>query len=259
MQKTKILAHVADENSYRAFLRNLYINNENLDLLGTSVHSNLFEIYQQNKPDVVILPIHEYTQEFNDFIVEHSRSTRIVLFFNLKIDNKELVSFWDTNKVLCCAQSDQLTRQPSDQSLFHGQLYDSQTYVYSVKSRNDKIAVLLSEDDIKNNTIIGPLLYPLSNMKLVLFNSATYSSAQNVGFLNPPDLCEVLNSYSCLIDIDDKYAIEARVCNIDNIDINGAIADNIVSKKIKSLNINIEECSYDYYIKNTFLPKILKG
>jgi vacuolar-type H+-ATPase subunit H len=70
--------------------------------------------------------------------------------------------------------------------------------------RNDKIAVLLSDDNQKNDQYLQNILYPMTKEKLVLFNSMSYRHSQNVGILNPTDLCLILNTYKCLLDLDNK-------------------------------------------------------
>ena len=72
-------------------------------------------------------------------------------------------------------------------------------------------------------------------------------------------MCEVFNTYGGLIDIDNKYSIEADVCGIDNISIDGNLIDNISNKITKPKINDIEQSSYSYFMKNIFLPKVIKG
>jgi hypothetical protein len=127
------------------------------------------------------------------------------------------------------------------------------------QNRNDKIAVLLSNDDTKSAVSIGSLLYPETNEKLVLFNGATYSHPQNVGFLNPADTCLVLNTYKLLIDLDDKFSLEAQICRIPNISTDGDLLSNIHNLVVKKPYENIEQYSYNSFIINQFLPKVTKA
>jgi hypothetical protein len=260
MQKTKILVHVSDEYSYKSFLRSIYDNDDNLEILGASLHSNLFDVCYQAKPNILILPANEYTQEFHDFINENSNKLQIVLFINGKIENKQLIDFWYNKNILCCGKSEYIDHESIDKSLIYNMLYDSSIFNCTDRERNDKVAVLLSVDDQINDSVIGNMLYPLSKEKLVLFNSSTYKKNQNVGFLTPIDMCEVFNTYKSLIDIDNKYAIEANVCGIENISIDDDdLIDNLSRKITKPYINNIEQSSYSYFIKNIFLPKVIKG
>jgi hypothetical protein len=259
--KTKILIHIAKENEYISFVQNLNsCISDNEEIFPVSVHSNLFELCYANKPDILILPAHEYTQEFHDFINENNQSIKVIIFVNIEIKNAQLIEYWNLNKVILAGKKGYLGSE-SENVLVYDKLYDSSifTKILIDQPRNNKIAVMLSEDNQKNNTLIGPLLYPNSNERLVLFNSATYNPPQNVGTLNQQDACLILNSYQCLIDLDDKYSIEAQVCGIDNIKIEDDIPFNIANKILKTKDYDLDMSSFKYYVQNQFLPTILKG
>jgi len=259
--KNKILIHVAKENEYISFIQNLnpIISDDN-EIIALSVHGNLFELFYAHKPNIVILPANEYTQEFHDFINEHNKSCKIIIFVNVNIPDEQLIEYWNINKIILAGKK-QCLITVLENPLLYSKLYDSNIF-YRIdpnKPRNDKIAVMLSENNQKNIDIIGPMLYPYSNEKLVLFNSPTFNPAQNVGMLNQYDACLILNTYMCLIDLDDKYSIEAQVCGIDNIEIENDISSNIANKILKNTQYDLDTSSFKYYIQNQFLPTILEG
>lgn len=260
MKKTKVITHIPSGNDeYRSFVKNLYNNDDTLDVSSTNVHGNLFEIYYQYKPDVLILCASEYTQEFHDFISEHEKHLQIVLFINVSITNIQLIDFWNSTSILGVGKKEYLTKPLTNDKLFYNKLYDNTIFIKTdTENRNDKIAVLLSKNDEINEKIIGPYLYPSTKEKFVLFNSPTYKKSQNVGTLNSADTSLIFNTYRCLIDLDNKYELEAKVCSIDNIDIEGDLLENIQNRSIKNTDVNIEESSYDYFIKNKFLSTIIK-
>jgi hypothetical protein len=260
MKKTKIITHIASgTGEYRSFLKNLYHSNDVVDVSSTNFHGNLFEIYYQYKPDILIMCAGEYTQEFHDFISEHEKHLQIVLFIDVPINNTQLIDFWNNTSILGVGRKDYLTKPLTNDKLFYNKLYDNTIFSKTdTENRNDKIAVILSKDDEINEKIIGPYLYPATKEKFVLFNSPTYKKFQNTGTLNAPDTCLVFNTYKCLVDLDNSYEIEASVCSINNIETEGDLLENIKNGIVKNIDINIEESSYDYFIKNKFLSTIIK-
>jgi hypothetical protein len=260
MKKTKIITHIAsDGGEYRSFIKNLYDSDDSIDVSSTNFHGNLFEIYYQYKPDILVLCASEYTQEFHDFISEHNKHLKIVLFINLPINNVQLIDFWNNTSIIGVGRKDYLTKPMSNDQFFYNKLYDNSIFTKEIsKDRNDKIAVLLSKNDEINEKILGPYLYPATKEKFVLFNSQTYKKFQNVGTLNTSDTCLIFNTYKYLVDLDNSYELEAKVCEIDNISTDGDLLENIKNRVIKNSDINIEESSYDYFIKNKFLSTIIK-
>lgn len=257
--KQKILAHIGqDQNEYKSFLHNLLsAQNEDMVIVGTNLHGNLFDIYHINKPNIIITCASEYSQEMHDFIHEFHDSVKIGIFLNVVVTNTELLSFWKDNKIFCIGPRDRIDQQLMDQSYLYSKLYDSRIFKLQEHTRNDKIAVLLSSDDDKNNQILASVLYPVSHEKLVLFNSATYKHPQNVGVLFPPDINLVLNKYNKLLDLDNLYNIEAQVCGITNILIDDNILYNIQNDKtVTNLEFDIIESSYEYFINSILFPAL---
>lgn len=259
MKKLKIITHISTDNEYRSFIKNLYQDNDIATVSSANLHGNLFELYYQHKPDVLVLCASEYTQEFHDFITEHEKHLQIVLFINVPISNIQLIDFWNSTSILGVGQNNYLEKPLNKNDLFYNKLYDSTLFNKEESAnRQDKIAVLLSKNDNINETVIGPYLYPATKEKFVLFNSQTYKKPQNTGTLNMADICAVFNTYKCLIDLDNNYELEAKVCGIENISTDGNLIENIQNHVTKKSDINIEESSYEYFIKNKFLPKIVK-
>jgi hypothetical protein len=124
------------------------------------------------------------------------------------------------------------------------------------KSRNDKIAVILSHNDDDNMKFLVNILYPKTKEKLCLFNSNTFKHPQNLGYLSQADINLVLNTFSKLIDIADSYSIEAQICGIENIEVSDSLLDNIHSGTTKPKIENTDTLSYSYFITN-YLLKII--
>jgi len=256
----KILIHICGHSEYQSFVKTFYDNeSDDIQLMSTNVHGNLLEIYYQTKPEFVILPVNEYTQEFHDFIVEYHKNTKIVLYLNSNTDNNGIFKFWNDHNVTLIGRSSYFT-EDNDVGLWikYDALYDDTIYNRTDSSRNDKIAVILSSNDTKSALLLGSLLYPMSLEKLVLFNSATYKHAQNVGVLNPADTCVIFNTYKALIDIDDNFKLEAQICGIDNLSTEGDLLANIKENNRKDTIENANKLSYTNFFKEIFSPKILR-
>jgi len=261
MTKKKILAHLNHENEYKSFLHNLFsLSSDEYDISAVNFHGNLFEVYHQNKPDIIIGPANEYSQEMHDFITDHAANVKISIFLNVPIKNDEIGVFWNKHKILCVGKrSNMATDRIADYECLYDRLYDDKIFMLSNQTRNNKTAVMLSSDNEINDTVLSDVLYPKCQEKIVLFNSANYQNPQNVGVLSPPDINLVFNSYSYLLDLDNSYNIESQICGIQNISIEGDILENIKSVKLRSLApFDSTQSSYGAFIKNIFL-KALKG
>ena len=248
----KILTHISQQHEYRSFIRALFNNGKNIEILSANVHDNLFDIYNQIKVSTVILPTSEYTQEFHDFITEYHKNIKVILFINNIIDNDSIINFWNKTNIICSGRKE-LIKNPTplnNQSYLYDRLYDSTIFKKLNSPKNNKIAVLLSGSDETNDLLLKDLLYPNTTIPLVLFNSTTYRHPQNVGFLSPDQACEIFNSYKAIIDIDDQFLLESKACEISSIAIEN---DQVNMEKYKTCDYDIVQNSYDFFIKTKLL------
>lgn len=258
--KSKILLHHTNHNTYRTIVKTLVQqHSDDLEIVLQIVHKNLFHYFNQNKPDIVFLPVAEYTQEFHDFIQEHRGDTRIALLIDRNIDNDQLVKFWKDVGLSLIVSQDLSAGFGSHKHIVCPRLYDSDIFSNMFIERNNKIAVILSSDQSKNDRILSAWLYPQNSLsRLVLFNNPEFKHPQNIGIFNNSDLNMILNSFSYLIDIDNQYALEANVCGIQNLD-----ADNIKDINntntcpLKPFSLSEEELSqltYRSFVRNNLIP-----
>ena len=257
----KILIHICNHTEYQSFVKTFYENErDDIQLMSASVHGNLLEIYYQTKPEFVVLPANEYTQEFHDFISEYYKNTKIILFLNGHVDNKDIFKFWNDHNISIVGKSIYFIESNNTELwIKYDLLYDNTIYSrMNNTTRNNKVAVILSSDNTKNNSLLSSLLYPMSSERLVLFNSATYKHPQNVGILNPADTCVILNTYKSLVDIDDNFRLQAQVCGITNISTDGNLLNNIRENTTKEIIENADQLSYNNFFKEIFSPKIIR-
>lgn len=254
----KILIHHSDEQEYNSIVHNLYDHTDNLQIILANVNRNLFDIYNKSKPNVVMFPAGDYSQEIHDFISEYSRSVKIIVVANVKIDNPTILKFLDDSSVWLVGKKNNIISEKNlNKSLFYDNLYNDKIYRrMNDKNRNDKIAVILSDNDDDNMKFLVNILYPKTKEKLCLFNSSTFKHPQNLGYLSQADINLVLNTFSKLIDITDSYSIEAQICGIENIEVSDSLLENIHNSTTKPKIENTETLSYSYFIANHLLKII---
>lgn len=258
---TKIIIHTSQEPLYKSLVRPLFFQSE-FETLSIDVHQRLMDICHKIKPNVVFLPASEYTQEFNDFIVDNHTKTKIVIVLNVMIpeDKQEIIRFWQKCNVLIIGSHTicQNITNELDNNLIFDRLYDS--YVYKKDNhiqKTKKVAVLLSNNSVINDELRSCLYPNVINKKIVLFNNPKFIHIQNLGLLSEADLSLIMNSYEAIVDLDNRYELEAQVCGIPNIETTGNLKENIESQKTKSTKYNeIDNLSYDYYITNILSSRL---
>jgi hypothetical protein len=254
----KILIHHSQENEYSSIVHNLYDQKDTLEIMLANIHGNLFEIFHKSKPGIVMLPLSDYSQEIHDFISEYSQSIKIILIANTKIDNQSILSFLNGRSVWIVGRKENIVSEIIfNKSLLYDKLYNSKIYSRLInEKRNDKIAVILSDNDDENMKFLINILYPKTKEKLCLFNSNTFKHPQNLGYLSPIDTNVILNTFSKLIDITNSYSLEAQVCEIDNIKLSDNLLQNIQDNITKPNIENVDILSYSYFITNNLLKII---
>jgi hypothetical protein len=169
--------------------------------------------------------------------------------------NTKIIDFWNSTNITVVSKIEWFPEQTPEKWINYESLYDDDTYKNLNQSRNNKIAIYLSSDDDKNNALLSEVLYPKTNLPLVLFNSPTFKNEQNVGMLTPEDSCKVLNIFSKLIDIDNSFSLEASVCGIDILE-NGENIQEIISNNVLKSKSVYENKSYSSFVKEIFLPTL---
>lgn len=261
MTKTLLLHH-GGNNNYRCFCRNLLKYqgdkyNANLQIL----HGNLFAAFNSIKPHIIFLPTSEYTQEFHDFITEYNQQAKIVLLIDREVNQEQLIKFWTDTRTKLVIDGKYAAHYDKHTQINYQNLYDSDIFNNQTLERNGKIATLLSDNNDYNHKILENLLYPANpKSTLVLFNNPAFKHPQNVGIFNAPDLNFIFNTFSYVIDLDNKFVIESVVCNIPSLDLE-KITDinNPLSYMNKSISIrDTQKHSYSFFVKETLIPFLME-
>jgi hypothetical protein len=234
-----ILAHMLNEKLYLPILQNI---GDKTNVIATVLHECIFDVYHKIKPQTLILPLQEYSQEFHDFIDQFKDKLNIIIYAG-SIDHPQLFDYFNKNgiKVISGLQS-----LDGNNVLRYEYLYDENTYSNLKQQRNDKILVMLSNDLDKNHKLLDNILYPNTKLKICLINNHQFKHEQNIGVTNTNDLCTALNTFSEFIDIDNNFYIESSVCGINNISLDGDLLANITNHKYTPPLQNIDK----YTVKN---------
>lgn len=208
---TKILAHNGGTRQYKAILRHLGMKHQ---IVSHNLHNRLFDMCYVSKPNILLYPVVEYTQEIHNYVESHQNKHRIIFYIDTIIDNPQLCQYllsgscgFITNKRI---NSEFVTKN----AISFEYLYDDQIY-YRLENleRNNKIAVALSSDAKGDYEILKDMLYP-NPSNMVLFNNPEFQHPQNVGVYNEPDLNYLLNLFSYFLDMSQDFALEAAATGI---------------------------------------------
>lgn len=212
----KILAHTSGNRQYRSLLRQLSVLDKNaVSIHATNLHNNIFDTTYLYKPDILLYPMIEYTQEIHNYIENYHNKQKIILYIDMILDNTDLIRYLSHTDCLFIVKNN-TTKIDSNKIIPFDYLYDDNLYFRLPNtSRNNKIAVSLSNDNIKNKNILESYVYPNKcEYPIVLFNNPEFKHPQNIGTYNEPDLNYVLNTYGYFIDIDREFELEAAATNI---------------------------------------------
>lgn len=183
-------------------------------IIFNRTHGSLFAIYQKHKPNVVFLQASEYSQETQDFISDHHKSTNINLLVDIQIDNDNLNNFLNNTNVNIIKNKFVQTNYLNTIAVYD-RLYDDEIFFDKRQKRNNKTLAILSRDNSRND-ILTEFLYPNADYQILAMNNPSFRSPVNVGLFNYVDLGEILNTFDKLIDIDDLFVSEAQACNINS-------------------------------------------
>lgn len=247
----KTLAHYIPEKDYIAILNSL-IGLDNITV--ANVHQQLFDFVHINKIDNVILPIHEYSQEFHYFVKQNAKTKNIIVYFG-HAHHDDLAKYCAENNICIIKRSETLLDSPY---VIYDRLYDNTVFKPIETTRNNKILVVLSQDNVKNQNFLDGHLYPDNESSVCLINNPTYEHPQNIGAAYQTDLAILMNAFDSLVDLDGAFTLEAQACKIKNL----KLADNLTATLEHNNMVdeipNIEQYASDAFVTNKLLP-LMKG
>ena len=245
----RILAHNNGDRKYRGVLRHL--QNNTIDINTQNLHNNIFDLTYIYKPDILLYPINEYTQEIHNFIVSHKISC--VLFIDTTIPQDDLLTVLQKHDHIKFIVNKNTNYQLTN-SIWYDQLYDDNIFrKLDNIERNNKIAVSLSYNNDVNHQYLDQYIIPNHyQYPIVLFNNPEFKHPQNIGIYNEPDLNYVLNSFSYFVDMDKEFEVEASVSQIKlldhttNLSVDSAV-EPIPDAKLQSYKIS-------EFVSNILIP-----
>lgn len=250
MTTHKILAHNGGARQYKAILRHL--GNAN-DIVVNDLHNRLFDMCYVLKPNILLFPINEYTQEIHNYIEKNQHRHKIILYVDTAIDNPQLTHYLLNSNCGFITNQNINAQFATQNSISFEYIYDDHIYRQTPdQTRNNKIAVALSPDTDRDYAILKDMLYPnASNM--VLFNNPNFKHPQNVGVYNESDLNYLLNTFSYFLDMTQDFALEAAAAGIVWCGDPETIKDRILSQDYN----NSFDSTYQQYKCSTFVSQKL--
>lgn len=248
----KTLAHYVPDKDYIAILNSLLsVGNTTI----ANIHQQLFDFVHINNIDNIILPVHEYSQEFHYFVQNNSKNKNIILYFG-HADHEDLRKYCVENQI---AMIKHTVEDLSIPFVTYSRIYDNTVFKpISNIIRNNKILVVLSQDNEKNKQLLDNHLYPDSKLPVCLINNPSYEHVQNIGVAYQTDLAIMFNTFEYLVDLDGSFGLEAQACGIKNLQLVDNMTETFNKKSVTEDIQNLEEFSSDTFINNKLLP-IMKG
>lgn len=261
---TTIASHDGLNNIVKAINKYLIKNihdEKDTHLLFATLHGRLFSVYDQHKPDYLLWPVSEYTQELQDFITEYGNGIKIILIVDVVIPQEELNTFLNSRNNVAMIVDDGLATQYRNTIVRYGRMYDDEVYHTSDLERNDKIVALLSTDNDKNHRMLDDIIYPNNkhDHKIVVLNNLEFESPVNLGIFNYIDLGLILKTFKGVLDIDKTFQLESQSCGIKYFDIDdGNILDAINNDKCCATIDDISKYTYSHFVQQELLPHLIR-
>lgn len=249
-----ILGHLSYANkNYLGTLKHLTQYQDKVRTIFTPLHGQIFDASEETKADYILLSFDEYTQEFHDFLSQTNKNVLLFIDAVPEGNAEEVLQFFKNKTNIKYIAS---SNSPDDINTFvkYDKLYDSSIFYKTNSSRKDKIALILSRDNDKNETI-KDILYPNPTpMPVVCFNNPNFNHITNLGILTDTDLAEIFNTYHAVIDLDEQFMLEALACGCYYYDMDN-FNKNIYNASFKDgTEINLSEHTFVYFIENKLLP-----
>lgn len=254
--KTNIILNDGSNNCCKSINRYLIENlKENFDIVFNKCHGKLLHLQQTLKPKLILWSASEYTQEFHDYITDYHDQASIILIVDVKIDNDQLVNFLNQTQIKII-QNSRYESGLKNIIAKYDHLYEDAIFNNTDETRNDKILAILSHDNEVNQKL-NDFIYPVytGKEKVVALGNPQFKAGVNLGIFNAPDLAFILNRFSAVLDLSEKYRLEAQACNIPYLNTDN-IADAIENKTEIPKVPNLSELTYKNFVYNTLLPYI---
>jgi len=244
----KILTHVCQQRTYFPLLQEL---SKHAQLSSGVLHNSIFDTYHKYKPDMVLLPIYEYTQEFHEFVDKFKNETSIVIFLGDIVHN-DLIEYCKHNNIKTIRQG-----EFNDPHIVgYKNLYDSNIFINMMAEKNNKILVILSDDNSINQKNLKDVLYPATKLPIVAINNLEFHHPQNIGVANSADMAILFNKFGHLVDLSGLYRVEAEACGIDSIVVDENILSNIENKVLVDKESSLDQYEIKNFVTKQLLPFI---
>lgn len=250
-----VLAHIShNSKNYLGILRALSQKSDSVKCVFTSLHGVIFDASEEVGPDYILLTLNEYTQEFHDFLSQTNKNVILCIDGMPPGNTDDVIKFLAHKKNITFLSNISLEQFSIDNLITYDKLYDDNVfYLKGNTTKNNKIGIMLSRDNIVNDKIKN-LLYPNVNTKqIVCLNNPGFNHVTNLGILTDSDLAEILNTFDAIIDLDDQFELEAAACSCNVYD-NDTIADKLELMVFKKFSGDLAKHTFKYFVNDKLLP-----
>ena len=247
---------------HRCITTSIQNNNlEDMQFQVVNAHGRLFDYYAREKPDGLFMSILDYTQEIHDFITEHQDSCKIYILMDKDLgkDNDDLWGFLSQSMVKLIVNSNVVRRDIPSNFLTYENKYDDTCFKNTNQKRNSKTAIMSNGEPESLDRLKQEILYPVTKLKVNVFNDVSLHSPQNLGMLDPRSLNMVMNEYSCFLDLTDSLALEAQSCGIKYLDSTENWKEAIEQEKTKPEVTQLDKRTFSYFTQYEIIPYIRKN
>lgn len=254
---TKTLLHLSNNSKVYVGICKTIANLANIESYSANLHDRLYDTVAEIKPDVIVLPIHEYTAEFHTFINDKKHNPKILMIIDPRIPEESITSIMknivDKTNILVISNKHNITNFPN---ITYEEMYDSDLFVDNEYKRLDKVGIILHENNEVNKQIV-PALYPHTS-DVVCFNNNKFDHVTNLGILSMSDLSSIFNTYEYILDMTDMFKLEIMACGAKCIDNTNDIVNNVLRRKTIPKIPELKKHSFiNFLMNNTQITEFL--
>jgi hypothetical protein len=252
-----ILSHLSNNSkNYIGVLKALAESSNQIKSVIIPLHGRIFDTVEEVSPDYVLLSLSEYTQEFHDFI---SNTNSNVLLFIDEIPQgnpDEVIKFLSQKNNIKFISNISLENFNAKNTIRYYKLYNSDIFYHDeTMTKTNKVAVLLSVDNDKNEKI-QDILYPNKTTNpIVCFNNPNFNHITNLGILTEIDLQVILNTYYAIMDLDNQFELESIACQCNRYDLS-TLNKDLSKMSFIDQQVDLSAHTFKHFVTNVLLPEL---
>lgn len=222
------------QNTYNKFTNNLrYVNMPDIKFYFDTVNNNLYKSFYSLNLSYLFFCSSSIDNEILSFIKDGIIENKHIYIYH-DIYNEYLITMTSECNHIIDDNIEPNLGIPFPKNIINTNLYYNNP---NIVKKNRTIVFLEKQTTIPEK--IKSQLYP-NDSKVLMFNNANIKNDQNLGFLSELMRAEILQESMYFACDNDYYAIEAKLCGCEILDIND-LNNNITDKYDASKHIDYSE------------------